>query len=96
MALTQQAIAELRTEFPALQQTAAGRPLVFLDGPGGTQVHGSVIDAMSRYLTEANSNVHGGFLYSDRTDETVHAARQAVADFVERPRSRTRSSLARI
>ncbi len=82
MPLTQQAISELRTEFPALQQTAAGRPLMFLDGPGGTQVHGSVIDAMSRYLTEANSNVHGGFLYSDRTDETIQAAREAVADFV--------------
>ena len=85
MALTQQAVSELRIEFPALQQTAAGRPLLFLDGPGGTQVHGSVIDAMSRYLIEANSNVHGGFLYSDRTDETVLKARQAMADFVNAP-----------
>ena len=85
MALTQQAVSELRIEFPALQQSAAGRPLLFLDGPGGTQVHGSVIDAMSRYLIEANSNVHGGFLYSDRTDETVLKARQAMADFVNAP-----------
>lgn len=82
MSLNEQAVSELRAEFPALQQIAGGRPLMFLDGPGGTQVHGSVIEAMSRYLTEANSNVHGGFLYSDRTDETVLAAREAVADFV--------------
>jgi cysteine desulfurase family protein (TIGR01976 family) len=58
---------------------------MFLDGPGGTQVHGSVIEAMSRYFIEANSNVHGGFLYSDRTDETVLDARQAMADFVNAP-----------
>jgi len=82
LSLNEQAVSELRAEFPALQQTVGGRPLMFLDGPGGTQVHGSVIEAMSRYLTEANSNVHGGFLYSDRTDETVLAAREAVADFV--------------
>ena len=64
MPLNETNIAELRAEFPALQQSADGRPLIFFDGPGGTQVHGSVIEAMQRYLTEANSNVHGAFLYS--------------------------------
>jgi cysteine desulfurase family protein (TIGR01976 family) len=82
MALNEQAVSELRTEFPALQQTAGGHPLLFLDGPGGTQVHGSVIEAMSRYFAEANSNAHGRFLFSDRTDETIRSAREAVADFV--------------
>ena len=79
-------VAQLRSEFPALQQTFRGRPLVFFDGPGGTQVHRSVIEAMTRYLTEANSNSHGAFLYSQRTDETIVAARQALADFVNAPR----------
>jgi len=59
MTLDNQAVLELGAEFPALQQTSGGRPLIFLDGPGGTQVHGSVIQAMERYLTEANSNFHG-------------------------------------
>ncbi|MFN2291706.1 MAG: cysteine desulfurase-like protein [Anaerolineae bacterium] len=86
MALKQAAVSELRTEFPALQKRVGGRPLVFLDGPGGTQVHGSVIEAMGNYLVEANSNAHGGFLYSQRTDETVMAARQALADLVNAPR----------
>jgi cysteine desulfurase family protein (TIGR01976 family) len=81
MALNETAVSELRREFPALQQTAGGRLLIFMDGPGGTQVHGSVIEAMQRYLIEANSNFHGAFLYSRRTDETVVAARQAMADF---------------
>jgi cysteine desulfurase family protein (TIGR01976 family) len=77
----------LRAEFPALQQTAAGRLLIFFDGPGGTQVHGSVIEAMAHYLTEANSNAGGAFLFSQRTDETVAAARRALADFLNAERS---------
>jgi cysteine desulfurase family protein (TIGR01976 family) len=80
MALTDTTVSDLRREFPALQQTAGGRPFIFMDGPGGTQVHGSVIEAMERYLTEANSNFHGAFLFSRRTDETAAAARQAMAD----------------
>jgi cysteine desulfurase family protein (TIGR01976 family) len=86
MALNNTAVAELRAGFPALQQTAGGRPLIFLDGPGGTQVHGSVLEAMDRYLTEANSNSHGTFLYSHRTDETIAAARSALADLLNASR----------
>ena len=86
VSLNSSTVAQLRAEFPALQQTFRNRPLIFFDGPGGTQVHESVIEAMTRYLTEANSNIHGAFLYSQRTDETVTAARQALADFVNAPR----------
>ena len=82
MALTHNGVMELRREFPSLQQRLDGRPIVFFDGPGGTQVHRSVIDAMARYYTEANSNVHGAFAFSRRTDETVAAARATLADFV--------------
>ncbi len=86
MALDRASVSEIRAEFPALQQTAQGRPLVFMDGPGGTQVHHSVIEAMERYLTEANSNFRGAFLYSQRTDETILAARQTLADLLNAPR----------
>ena len=86
MALDETAVALLRAEFPALQQMTGGRPLVFFDGPGGTQVHGSVIEAMQRYLREANSNAGGAFLYSRRTDETTAAARRALADFLNAAR----------
>lgn len=86
MALTDQAVGRLRQEFPALQQTIEGQPIAFFDGPGGTQVHGSVIEAMTRYYTDANSNTHGQFEFSRRTDETVAAARAAMADFLHAPR----------
>ena len=73
----------LRAQFPALQQTdEQERPYVFFDGPGGTQVPQSVIDAVAQYYTHANSNSHGNFLYSARTDATVSDAREALADFL--------------
>jgi len=87
MALDKAAVATLRTAFPALQQTVNGHPIIFFDGPGGTQVHGSVIEAMGRYLTEANSNTGGAFHHGRRTDETVAEARRALADFVNARRS---------
>ena len=57
MPLTHDSVAELRREFPAFGQTLDGRPIAFFDGPGGTQVHGSVIDAIARYYTEAKLTV---------------------------------------
>jgi len=86
MSLDNAVVSSLRAEFPALQQTVGGRPIVFFDGPGGTQVHCSIIEAMSRYLTEANSNIEGAFLYSRRTDETTAEARNALADFLNADR----------
>lgn len=79
-------LSSLRAQFPALQQKdEKGRPYVFFDGPGGTQVPRAVIDAIAHYYTHANSNSHGNFLYSARTDATVMAAREAVADFMNAP-----------
>jgi cysteine desulfurase family protein (TIGR01976 family) len=79
-------LSSLRAQFPALQQKdEKGRPYVFFDGPGGTQVPRAVIDAIAHYYTHANSNSHGNFLYSARTDATVMAAREAVADFLNAP-----------
>ncbi|MGD1996593.1 MAG: cysteine desulfurase-like protein [Anaerolineae bacterium] len=76
----------LRTQFPALHQTdLAGRPYVYLDGPGGTQAPKKVMAAMQEYLVQANANTHGAFLTSRRTDETIARARQAAADFLNAP-----------
>jgi cysteine desulfurase family protein (TIGR01976 family) len=86
MSLDNTVVSSLRAEFPALQQTIEGRPIVFFDGPGGTQVHHSVIEAMAHYLTEANSNAGAAYLYSRRTDETTTRARHALADFLNADR----------
>ena len=70
-----------RAQFPALQQMVNGRPAVFFDAPGGTQVPQRVIDAISNYLATSNANTHGAFLTSERTDEIYSGAHAAMADF---------------
>lgn len=82
MALDENAVQTIRTEFPALMEKVNGRPVIFFDGPGGTQIHGSVIKAMHRYFISANSNTHAAYLYSRRTDEAVYEGRRAMADFL--------------
>jgi cysteine desulfurase family protein (TIGR01976 family) len=73
----------LRDQFPALGETdEKNRPFVYFDGPGGTQVPGAVIEAMADYLTRANSNVHGAFATSRRSDQVIAGAHQAMADFL--------------
>jgi cysteine desulfurase family protein (TIGR01976 family) len=75
-------LAWVRAQFPALAETVNGQPAIFFDGPGGTQVTQKVIDAISSYLIHANSNTHGAFLTSVRTDQTIEAAYSAMADFL--------------
>ena len=72
----------LRAEFPALRREQDGRPVVFLDGPGGTQVPQRVVDAVSRYLTETNANAGGAFVTSEASDAIVNEGHMAVADFL--------------
>ncbi|MGD1994216.1 MAG: cysteine desulfurase-like protein [Anaerolineae bacterium] len=79
-------VTSLRAQFPALQQVDQnGRPYVYFDGPGGTQVPQSVTTAMGDYLVQANANTHGAFVTSRRTEETIAAAREAAADFLNAP-----------
>ncbi len=72
----------IREQFPALSQEINGQSAVFFDGPGGTQVPKSVIDAMSDYLLRSNANAHGVFATSARTDALITSARVAIADFL--------------
>src|SRR3954447_9748008 len=72
----------LRTRFPALAIEHDGRPMVFLDGPGGTQVTDTVIEAVSRYYREANANHGGTFLTSERSDAMLDDAHAALADLL--------------
>jgi cysteine desulfurase family protein (TIGR01976 family) len=75
----------LRQQFPALQRLRDGRPAVFLDGPGGTQVPQRVVDAVVRYLTECNANSRGAFATSRESDAVLRQAHEAVADLLNAP-----------
>src|SRR4051794_4137066 len=73
----------IRSRFPALaRHDAGGRPIAYLDGPGGSQVPVEVADAVRRYLLESNANLGGAFAASLASDELVGAARTAAADLV--------------
>lgn len=72
----------VRAQFPSLQQEVNGQPAVFFDAPGGTQVPQRVIDAIRDYLVCSNSNTHGAFVTSRRSDEILAAAHAAVADLL--------------
>ena len=75
-------VTAVRKQFPALSEQFGETTGIFLDGPGGTQVPQSVIDAMTDYLVRRNANTHGPFETSRRTDATIDYAHQALADFL--------------
>jgi len=62
--------------------TSLQRDLVFFDGPGGTQVPDSVIDAIGAYLRESNANVSGPYETSRRTEGLLTKARATAARFL--------------
>jgi cysteine desulfurase family protein (TIGR01976 family) len=72
----------LRPQFPALAARQDGRPVVFLDGPGGTQVPQRVFDAVAAYYRDTNANSHGAFATSIRSDAILAEAHAAVADLL--------------
>ena len=74
--------ADIRAQFPALERVHNGFPVAYFDGPGGTQVPRSVVEAMNDYLYNHNANTHWGYPTSDETDEMIDDARKAFADFL--------------
>ena len=73
----------IRRDFPILQQTVNGYPLVYLDNAATTQKPQSVIDAMSHYYEHDNANVHRGLhTLSERATEQIEAVRQNVGHFI--------------
>ena len=73
-------VARIREDFPLLKQTVNGKPLVYLDNAATSQKPQSVIDALVRYYTTVNSNVHRG----------VHTLSQLATDDYEAARSKAR------
>lgn len=68
-------VAAIRARFPALERREGGMPVAYFDGPGGTQVPGSVADAVSEYLLRHNANTHWRYPTSLETDALLADAR---------------------
>lgn len=73
----------IRAQFPILDQQVYGHPLVYFDNAATTQKPQSVIDALMRYYTTLNSNIHRGahYLAAQATDE-YEQTRRAVQQFI--------------
>lgn len=72
-----------RRDFPLLQQTVHGKPLVYLDNAATAQKPQSVIDAIARYYRETNANVHRGVhALSERATAQYEAAREKLRSFI--------------
>lgn len=72
----------IRASIPALKREHNGEPVVYLNGPGGTQMPRVVVDAVSDYLLNWNANLGGPFVTSEKTTEIMWEARAAMAAFV--------------
>ncbi len=71
----------VRWQFPSLD-----RPAIFLDNPAGTQISKPSLERINRYLLECNANHEGLFETSRKSDEILHEAHAAMADFLNAPR----------
>jgi cysteine desulfurase family protein (TIGR01976 family) len=75
-------VEQIRAHFPALERTHNGYAVAYFDGPGGTQVPRSVVEAMTDYLFYHNANTHWAYPTSNETDEIIADSRQTIADFL--------------
>lgn len=79
----------VRTQFPSLARCLHGKPIIYLDGPAGTQVPQSVADRVSDVLIHHSANRSGKFITSHEVDAIMDEAHRAAADLLgaEDPRS---------
>ena len=75
-------VQRVRADFPILRRQVHGRPLVYLDNAATTQKPQVVLDALRRYYTEQNANVHRGVhQLSEIATEAYDGARTKVRRF---------------
>jgi len=76
-------IDKVRSDFPILQTKVNGKSLVYLDNGATTQKPQCVIDAITEYYTNYNSNIHRGTHHlSNLATEAHEKARQTVQTYI--------------
>ena len=88
MAVTEQRsagldVARVRKDFPILERTVEGKPLVYLDSAATSQKPNRVIDAEADFYRHHNANAHRGiYLLAEETTELYEQARATLARFI--------------
>ncbi|UIR56749.1 cysteine desulfurase [Sphingobacterium sp. SRCM116780] len=76
-------INKIRADFPILKREVNGKPLVYFDNGATTHKPQSVIDAISHYYSDMNSNVHRGVHYlSQISTDAFEETRRNVQAFI--------------
>ncbi len=82
-------IAEIRRDFPILQERVNGRPLIWFDNAATTQKPQAVIDRLDHFYSHENSNIHrAAHELAARATDAYEAAREKVRRFLNAPSSR--------
>jgi cysteine desulfurase/selenocysteine lyase len=76
-------VLEIRKDFPILNQTIHGKPLVYFDNAATTQKPQSVIQAISEYYQEFNANIHRGIhTLAEKATAEYEGTREMVRKFI--------------
>lgn len=79
-------VEEIRKDFPILNQTIHGKPLVYFDNAATTQKPQSVIQAISDYYNEINANIHRGIhTLAEKATAQYEGTREMVRKFINAP-----------
>lgn len=74
---------DIRSQFPILDQTVNGKPLVYLDNAATSQKPVSVLESWNRYYSEINANVHRGIhTLSQLATEEMELSRRKIQKFI--------------
>jgi cysteine desulfurase / selenocysteine lyase len=76
-------VEKIRQDFPILQTKINGKPLVYFDNAATSHKPKVVIDALTKYYSEINSNVHRGVHFlSEKATDAYETSRKTVQKFI--------------
>lgn len=79
-------IDKIRNDFPILSEKIRGKDLIYLDNGATSQKPNQVIDSMSDYYRQKNSNVHRGVHYlSQIATDAMESARKNICEYINAP-----------
>jgi cysteine desulfurase/selenocysteine lyase len=79
-------VPRIRADFPILERTVNGKPLVYLDSAATSQKPRQVIDAESDFYAHHNANAHRGIYFlGEEATEAFEGARAKLAAFFGAP-----------
>lgn len=81
-------VREIREQFPALRQQVYGKNLIYFDNGATSQKPQVVLDAINRYYSKDNANIHRGVHFmSQRATTEFEEARKTIQRYINAKKS---------